>query len=270
MRTAAVQARRPAPTSVRAASTPSRRRRSARACRRRAGGGRLRRRFAHETEPNPTRPPPCRRQVRRGAEITASPPRPPRRRRARARAPRPAAEGQRRDAREAHRRPLQRSGVDLRAQARRDPLRRGRATAATYGCGRATTSRSTAAIRRSPRRSPPSAATRFAIDGEVVAFERGRRASRGSPSAGSAPSPSTSTSSTCSGSTAATCARCRCARASGCCARAFGFADHVRLTPHRNARRRGVLRRGLPAGLGGADRQARRQHLLRRGARTTG
>ena len=41
----------------------------------------------------------------------------------------------------------------------------------------------------------------------------------------------------------------------------LGFKDHVRLTVAPQSRRRGVLRRGLPARLGGRDRQARRQHV---------
>ena len=107
---------------------------------------------------------------------------------------------------------------------------------------------------------PASAATRFVVDGEVVAFDGGADQLRGLAAARAAGRErSSSTCSTCSGSTATTCARCRCASASGCCATRSSFEGPLRLTPHRNARRRGVLRGGLPQGLGGPDRQAGRQ-----------
>ena len=51
---------------------------------------------------------------------------------------------------------------------------------------------------------------------------------------------------------------------------ALDFGGPLRLTPHRNERRRGVLRGGLPQGLGGADRQAGGQPVHARPARATG
>ena len=160
--------------------------------------------------------------------------------------------------------------VDLRAQARRHPLRRGprRRRGAAVVAQRPLARRPLPRDRRGARRPRRRRASRSTARSSPSTA--GRRASRGWPSAGSARRRSSSTCSTCSGSTAATCARCRCARASGCCASALRFERHVRLTPHRNARRRGVLRRGLPARLGGPDRQARRQHLLVARARATG
>ena len=119
----------------------------------------------------------------------------------------------------AHRRALQRSGLDLRAQARRDPLRRDPRRRRGCGCCRATTCRSTTATRRSPRRSTARPRERFAVDGEIVAFDgaqtsfarlaqRGQRARAGLPlrlRPALARRPRRPP-------------RCRCASASGCCA----------------------------------------------------
>ena len=106
------------------------------------------------------------------------------------------------------------------------------------------------------------AAPRFAIDGEVVAFEGGqtsfaRLTQRGRPLRRGLPLRLRR----------ALARRLRPPRAAAARPQAAP-APRVRLPRPRAAdaapqrRRRGVLRRGVPARLGGPDRQARRQHLL--------
>jgi len=60
------------------------------------------------------------------------------------------------------------------------------------------------------------------------------------------------------GLAAATCAPGRCSSASNCCMTCCRSATRCAFTEHQGHRRRGVLPRGLPAGLGGDHRQARR------------
>ena len=192
------------------------------------------------------------------------------RRRARAAAPAPAPTGRRRDEGRPHRRALQRPGLDLRAQARRHPLHRdpGRAARAAALAQRPA---------RSTRRYP-----------EVVDGARGRGARRGSRSTArssrstarrraspGSPSAGTTTSPVFlyvvrhrSGSTARTSARCRCARASGCSAPRSPSHDGVRLhaVPQRRRARR-YFAEACRKGWEGADRQARRQRRTARRAR---
>ena len=65
--------------------------------------------------------------------------------------------------------------------------------------------------------------------------------------------------------------RCRCASARRCCARALSLrrARPLHAAPQRATARR-FFARGLREGLGGADRQARRQHLRRHARSATG
>ena len=109
-----------------------------------------------------------------------------------------------------------------------------------------------------------SGASSSSIDGEVVAFEGSRDELRQArASAARSTCRSSTTCSTSCGSRATTSASSRCARASGCSATRSQFHGNVRWTQHRNRDGRGVLQGGLPQGLGGADRQARRQPVRR-------
>ena len=163
-----------------------------------------------------------------------------------------------------------RPGLDLRAQARRDPLRRdprrrGRPAALAQ---RPVAERPLPRGRRRARRPAGAQALRRRRRGRRLrrqpqtSFEplarRGRRAR----------SRSSSTCSTCSGSTATTSAplplRARKRLLRDALAFARAAAPHAAPQP----RRRGAVRGGLPQGLGGPDRQARRQPVLDARARS--
>ena len=170
----------------------------------------------------------------------------------------------------AHRRALLRPGLDLRAQARRHPLHRDprRRRGAAALAQRPVAERPLPGGRRG---AGGAAGARFAVDGEVVAFDGGadellRLARRGRERV----PVFLYVFDLLVARRRATCARCRCATASGCCATRSTSADPIRFTHAPQPRRRGVLRRGLPQGLGGADRQAGRQPLRRPRARATG
>ena len=114
--------------------------------------------------------------------------------------------------------------------------------------------------RRGARGATPSAT--FVVDGEVVAFDGLADELRAPAAARRARGPrSSSTSSTCCTSRGTTRPRCRCARASALLRARSRFDGPIRLTHAPQPRRRGALPRGLPQGLGGADRQARRRAL---------
>ena len=83
----------------------------------------------------------------------------------------PRADDRGRDEGGAHRRALQRPGLDLRAQARRHPLPRDPRRRRACGCSPATTCRSNGRYPGDRRRAGREPCERFAVDGEVVAFD---------------------------------------------------------------------------------------------------
>ena len=116
---------------------------------------------------------------------------------------------------------LQRSGVDLRAQARRDPLHRrahARPARSAALAQRPVAQRPLSGDRRSPGARQPTDSLRRRRRGRGVR-RRGDQLRPAGRSAGSTTCRCSCTPSTCCGSTAATCGPCRCARASACCAR---------------------------------------------------
>ena len=161
----------------------------------------------------------------------------------------------------AHRRALLGPGVDLRAQARRHPLRgdQGRQARAAAVAQRPQPQRPLPGDRRRAR-ARRGDGLRGRRRGRRVRGQR-RRASAASPSAESVTWRSSTTSSTCPTSPGTTRPRCRCGRARRCCAARCDFHGPVRLTPHRNRDGEALLPRGVPQGVGGRDRQARRRSV---------
>ena len=157
--------------------------------------------------------------------------------------------------------PVRRPGLDLRAQARRHPLPR------VPRRRHASRSRSRNDLSLNE---PLSRGRRGARGSSRQALRRRRRGGRRSAAADelrarcssagtTARSRSSSTCSTCCTSTARTCRAARCASARRLLRDALAFDDPLRFTPPPQPRRRGVLPRGVPQGLGGGDRQARRR-----------